>query len=333
MMSEPLVDFHAHFVTDDYIAAAGRAGHPVPDHMPAWPSWSAEKHLALMDEVGIDRAILSVSSPGVHFGNDERARDLSRHVNDVGVEVARRHPGRFGLFASLPLPDVAGTLAEIERVGDRDGVTGYSAMSNAGGVYLGDQRYAPVWQELNRRRATFFVHPTAPPNNDAVRLGRPEPMIEYVFDSARTFVDLIFAGVLLRYPDIRFVVSHSGGVLPLLTERVERFRGSAHGYGDGRAEESTRIQLGRLWFDCAVHPLPFALPALTSVVGTDQVVLGTDYCFAREPSVLTLMGDLTAGGRWLDLFRRNATRLLSVPPPAPGSPARSAPVASTLVTQ
>ncbi|MTD53044.1 amidohydrolase family protein [Amycolatopsis pithecellobii] len=309
-MSDALVDVHAHFVTDEYIAAAKQGGHRVPDNMPAWPAWSAEEHLALMDEVGIDRSILSVSSPGIHFGHDEPARDIARLVNDVGISTARRHPGRFGLFASLPLPDVDGALAEIERVHDRDGVTGYSVMSNAGGVYLGDPRYEPLWQALNRRRATFFVHPTSPPNSDLVSLGRPEPMIEYLFDSARTFVDLIFAGVILRYPDIRFIATHSGGVLPLVTERVERFRGSAQGYGDGKAEESARIQLGRLWFDCAVLPLPTALPTLTSVVGTGRLLLGTDYCFARQPSVRKVMRELDSGEGWLDLFRRNAKALL-----------------------
>jgi predicted TIM-barrel fold metal-dependent hydrolase len=309
-MPGALVDFHSHFVTDDYIASARQAGHTVPDHMPAWPVWSAEEHLALMDEAGIDKAILSVSSPGIHFGDDKLARDVARHVNDVGTGTARRHPGRFGLFASLPLPDVDGALAEIERLHDRDGVAGYSVMSNAGGVYLGDHRYEPFWQALNSRRATLFVHPTSPPNSGVVSLGRPEPMIEYLFDSARAFVDLIFAGVLLRYPDIRFVAAHSGGVLPLLTERVEHFRGSAHGYGDGNAEESTRIQLGRLWFDCAGGPLPIALPALASVVGTERLLLGTDYCFAAQPRVVQLVSDLDSDGEWLNLFRRNAKALL-----------------------
>jgi len=310
-VSMGLVDFHSHFVTGNYVTVAQRAGHWVPDHMPRWPTWSAEEHLALMDELGIERSILSVSSPGVHFGDDVLARSVARHVNDVGIETSVDHPGRFGLFASLPLPDVDGSLAEIERVHDRPGVVGYSVMSNAGGVYLGDPRYEPMWQELDRRGSTFFVHPTAPPGSDALRLGRPEPMLEYVFDSARTFVDLIFAGVLLRYPRIRFIATHSGGVLPLVTERVERFRGSEVGYGDGKVEESTRIQLSRLWFDSAVLPLPIALPTLRSVVGTDHLLFGTDFCFARQPSIEKAMAALEEDGGWFDLFRSNGETLLS----------------------
>jgi len=311
-LSDQLVDFHAHFVTDDYIATARHAGHDVPDHMPAWPAWTANEHVALMDEAGIRQSMLSVSSPGIHFGDDQVSRGLARHVNDVGLETANQHPGRFGLFASLPFPDVDGSLAEIERLEAADGVTGYSVMSNASGVYLGDIRYEPVWKALNERRAVFFVHPTSPPNSDMVRLGRPEPMIEYLFDSARSFVDLIFAGVLLRYPDIRFIATHSGGVLPLLTERVERFRGASVGYGDGVPEESVRIQLRRLWFDCAVLPLPVALPALASVVGNDRVVFGTDFCFARQASVRKMIQDLEADAdsRWFELFRENTPSLL-----------------------
>lgn len=308
-MSDPFVDFHAHFVTDDYVAAARQAGHDVPDHMPRWPSWSPEEHLALMDEVGIQRSMLSISSPGIRFGDDELTRDVARLVNDAGISAARRHPDRFGLFASLPFPDIDGTLAEIERLHESAGVTGYSVMSNADGVYLGDPRYEPVWQALDRRRAILFVHPTAPPNAGLVSLGRPEPMIEYLFDSARSFIDLIFAGVLLRYPEVRFIATHSGGVLPLLTERAERFRGSSVGYGDGRPEESVRVQLSRLWFDCAVLPLPSGLPTLASIVGTERLVLGTDFCFARQPSVRAMMAELAADGRWFHLFRNNAKSL------------------------
>lgn len=314
-MTSSLVDVHSHFVTGDYIAAARQAGHDVPDGMPGWPSWSAEEHLRLMDDAGIGQALLSISSPGVHFGDDDTARDVARHVNDFGIAVAAAHPGRFGLFASLPLPDVDGAIAEIRRVRAESGVAGFSVMSNAHGVYLGDPRYAPLWAELDRHEAVLFVHPTKPLNADAVALGRPLPMIEFPFDTARTVVDLIFAGVLLRHPRIRFVFTHSGGVLPLLMDRVELFRGRALGIGDGDPAESARIQLGKLWFDCAGTPMPTALSTLASVVGTDRLLFGTDHCFTRPAQVLAGIGEIEkagacpAGGSWLDLFRRNTKAL------------------------
>jgi len=109
----PLVDVHAHFLTDAYVSAARAAGHEHPDGMPGWPSWSAGQHLQLMDQWGVARSILSISSPGIHFGDDQAARELASHVNNAGAAVARAHPDRFGHFASLPLPDVGGSLAEL----------------------------------------------------------------------------------------------------------------------------------------------------------------------------------------------------------------------------
>jgi 6-methylsalicylate decarboxylase len=107
------IDVHAHFLTGSYLVQARAAGHDVPDGMRAWPDWSAAAHLELMDRTGIDTAVLSVSSPGTHFGDGQAARTLAREINDAGGQIVRDHPGRFGLFASLPLPDTDGALAEI----------------------------------------------------------------------------------------------------------------------------------------------------------------------------------------------------------------------------
>lgn len=311
-----LVDFHSHFVTEGYIQAAKQFGHERPDNMPGWPTWSQEEHLELMDANGIQRALISISSPGVYFGDEDAAADLAREVNNEGLATSRRLPERFGLFASLPLPNVSAAIAEAKRTLDA-GAAGVSVMSNAGGVYLGDSRYERLWEELDRRQAIVFIHPTAPPNAEAVTLGRPLPMIEFVFDEARTFADLVFAGVLLRYPGIRFIISHSGGALPLLTERMELFRGRAMGIGSGDPSESTRIQLGRAWFDCAGTPFPTALPVLASVVGNDHLVFGSDYCFTRPHLVAGHMQTISENAplpddsSWLDLFERNGSELLA----------------------
>ena len=167
----PLVDVHAHFLTDAYVSAARAAGHEHPDGMPGWPSWSAGQHLQLMDQWGVARSILSISSPGVHFGDDQAARELTRHVNDAGAAVARAHPDRFGHFASLPLPDVEGSLAELACALDDLGSDGVAVETSAGGIYLGDARYAPLYEELNRRHTVVFAHPTSPPCAQEVALG------------------------------------------------------------------------------------------------------------------------------------------------------------------
>jgi predicted TIM-barrel fold metal-dependent hydrolase len=132
-MEPSLIDVHAHFLTPEYVAAPERAAHQVPDGMPAWPSWSAQRHLDLMDQHGIARSVLSVSSPGVHFGDDFRARVLARTMNEAAAELVQDHPGRFGFFASLPLPDLDGALIELGVALDTLHADGVVLLSNAGG--------------------------------------------------------------------------------------------------------------------------------------------------------------------------------------------------------
>ena len=303
-----LVDVHAHFVTPEYVAAARLAGHQRPDGMPAWPSWSVREQLDLMDRNGIDRALLSVSSPGVHFGDNARARALARTMNETAADVVADHPDRFGMFASLPLPDVPGAIAELDHAFDVLRADGVVLASNTAGWYLGDPRLEELWQRCDERAAVVFVHPTSPPNWPSVALDRPRPMIEFLFDSARTVIDLVCAGVLVRYPGIRFVVTHTGGVLPLLADRVDLFRrdGQNGDGGPGMAE-----QLARLWYDLAGTPVPHPLPALTSMVGTDHLLYGSDHCFTPPDAVAAQIASLDErGSAWRVDTSANAARLL-----------------------
>ena len=306
-----LVDTHAHFVTAEYVAAAQAAGMSVPDQMPAWPTWSAEEHLALMDECGIARSILSISSPGVYFNSTDDAIDLSRTVNDAASSVQREHPQRFGFFASLPLPDVEAAMSEAVRALDRLGAAGFCLMSNTGGVYLGDPSLEPLWRLLDERQAVVFIHPTAPPNADTVSPSRPYPMIEFIFDEARTVVDLLFADVLERHRGIRFVISHSGGALPVLMERIDLFYGNAD--VAGRDDRAGKLQtlMSSLWFDCAGTPLPRALPALVSAVGRERILFGSDYCFTSPQVVARHVRGLHQDEPpWLNTMATASRRLL-----------------------
>jgi 6-methylsalicylate decarboxylase len=309
-----LIDLHAHFVTDAYVGAARAAGVDYPDGMPGWPSWSADEHLRLMDAWGVERSIMSISSPGTHFGDDAAARVLTRQVNDDGAKIVRDHPGRFGHFASLPLPDVDGALAELARALDDLGSDGVAVESNKEGIYLGDARLVPLYEELNRRRAIIFVHPTSPPCADELALGRPRPMLEFIFDSARTVSDLVFTDTLLRYPDIQWVFTHCGGTLPLLADRMQLFNTALFG-GSG---PSVPEQASRLWFDIAGTPFPNQVPALVAAFGSERVLYGSDYCWTPPSAVSAQLASVAAanqpdGGTWRDLTTRNAERLLGRP--------------------
>ncbi|MEV4090171.1 amidohydrolase family protein, partial [Nonomuraea fuscirosea] len=287
---ESLIDLHAHFVTDTYVAAAVAAGHRTPDGMPSWPSWNVQAHMAVMDAARIEKSILSLSSPGVHFGDDDAARRLAREVNEFAAEVVRAHPSRFGHFAILPLPDVAGAVEEAAYALDHLGANGVAILSNAAGRYPGDTALDPLLAELNRRAAIVFVHPVAPPNAAAVARGRPLPLIEFLFDSARAAVDLVLSDRLSRFPRIRWIFTHGGGVLPLLTARIDLFASQSSG---GRAFDSAAM-LAKFWFDSAGTPFPSQLPALADAVGTGRIVYGSDFCFTPPPVVAAQVASIDA---------------------------------------
>ncbi|MFD7922240.1 amidohydrolase family protein [Streptomyces sp. NPDC059740] len=320
----PLLDVHTHFVTERYVAAAREAGHGHPDGMPGWPSWSPEGALALMDEAGIGLSVLSVSSPGTHFGDDAAARLLTREVNEFAAGLHRERPDRFGHFASLPLPDVAGALEEAAHALDVLGADGLTVETHAHGVYLGDARYEPLWAELGRRGAVVFVHPTSPQGSEAVALGRPRPMMEFLFDSARAASDLVLGGVTVRHPGIRWVFTHGAGVLPLLVERLELFRGLLP-VAPGAPGTAVREELGKLWYDMAGTPFPDQVPVLERVFGTGRLLYGSDACWTPDTAVLAQVASVDAapqpaGTTWRELTGRNARRLLgaggAVPPVA-----------------
>jgi predicted TIM-barrel fold metal-dependent hydrolase len=308
----PLVDVHAHFVTEGYAAAARTAGHLHPDGMPGWPVWDEAEHLHLMDTCGVGVATLSVSSPGVHFGDDGAARVLAREVNEFGAAAMRSRPDRFGHFASLPLPDVEGSLLEAQYALDELGSDGVAIETNAHGQYLGDESFGPLYAELDRRGAVVFVHRTSPPCYEAVSLGRPRPMLEFIFDSTRAVSELVFSGVLARYPDIRWIFTHGGGTLPLLADRMELFRSGFFGGSDG---DTVADQLRRLWWDMAGTPFPHQVPALIDAFGSDHLLYGSDYCWTPAPGVTAQVASVDAapppdGDTWRDLTTRNAHRLL-----------------------
>ncbi|GAA1845776.1 amidohydrolase family protein [Pseudonocardia ailaonensis] len=299
-----LIDVHSHFLTDRYVAAARAAGHEHPDGMPGWPTWSADAHLALMDECGIEVSLLSISSPGTHFGDlhggDAAARLLSREVNEVGAALRERRPDRFGHFASLPLPDVDGAIAEAARALDELGSDGVTVKTHAGGRYLGDPANEPLWAELDRRAAVVFVHPTSPPGAPALTGGRPAPMLEFVFDTARAFADLALAGAIARHPGIRWIVPHGGGALPLLADRIELF---ARHFGGSPVLE----QLRGLWFDSAGTPFPHQVPTLERVFGLERLLYGSDFCWTPAPAVREQVATVAPVE---DLTTDNALRLL-----------------------
>jgi len=262
------IDVHAHYVPDGYRTALERAGHSQPDGMPAIPQWSAAEHVAVMDRLDIERSMLSISSPGV-LGD----ADLARQVNEEGRRAVVDHPGRFGLLASLPLSDVDAAIAEIQRCDDADGfvlLTSYDAS------YVGDASFEPVLDALDACRARVLLHPTSPPCWEHTSLGRPRPMIEFLFDTTRAVVDLVLSGAVARHPDLRLIVPHGGATLPMLVDRVTAFARLL------APDVDVERDLGRLHYDLAGYAVPRQLDALLTMVARDHLHYGSDFPFTPE---------------------------------------------------
>jgi 6-methylsalicylate decarboxylase len=310
-----LIDVHAHFTTPHYVEVAKAAGHVSPAGMPEayWPQWTAQHHLDLMDEAGIGRAVLSLSSPGVYFGDERAARSLAREVNEFCAEVVRQYRPRFGQFATLPLPDIDGSLTELAYCFDQLGVDGVVLLSNHAGIRLGDKRFHPVLAELDRRAAVVLLHPTPCAGHEELSCGRPQAMTEFLFETARTVTDFILTGAAQRFGRIRLIVPHLGGVLPLLAERIELFRTI-----NGEPADRTTVAetLGRFYYDLAGTPSKPQIAALTSIAKTDRLLYGSDYAWTRRDDALRLLTALDVAfdgcnAGWRAWTTRNANVLLA----------------------
>ena len=273
------IDVHHHILPDVFWRATNDADNPVGGIMPA--PWSKETTLSFMDDAGIDVAITSISTPGVHMGDNAAARDLARRVNEIGAGLIQERPDRFGGFAALPLPDVDGALRELEYGLDVLKLDGVVLFSNARGIYLGDARFQPLFAELQRRAAVVFVHPNASPDPAARSLGLPDSLIDFTADTTRAVAQLHYGNTFARTPSVKYIFAHAGGTIPYLATRfsiVDAMNVIPGGEERGTAANTLR----RLYWDTALSWHAPNLSMLRSVVGMGQVLFGSDYPYLRR---------------------------------------------------
>jgi aminocarboxymuconate-semialdehyde decarboxylase len=318
----PTVDVHHHILPDFFWRETNEQHGPVGGITP--PPWSKESTLAFMDDAGIDVAVTSISTPGVHTGDDARARSLARRCNEVAAELVQARPERFGAFACLPLPDVDGSFAELAYALDVLRLDGVVLFSNARGVYLGDARFDAIFDELERRRAVVFVHPTASPDPIAHTLGLPDSLLDYPVDTSRAIAKLHYSNTFARTPDVQYVFSHAGGTIPFVASRfaiVDEMNVIPGAQERGAFADA----LPRLHWDTASAFSDPVLHMLRSVTGLGNVVFGTDYPYPRDAISIAGLRQLqnTAeldDGERRDILGGSAARLIP----------RLAPVESTL---
>jgi 6-methylsalicylate decarboxylase len=270
MAAPRIIDVHHHITPPQRLVdmrARGAGERPTLD-------WTLEKSLAMMDEGGIATAMISI--PNIYQGDRGVIRALARHCNEHAARIVADHPGRFGLFACLPLPDVDGALREIEHAFGTLKADGVGIMTSFENAWLGDPLFAPVLDELNRRKAITFVHPLAAECCRGILPVVSDATIEYETDTTRAIASLMFTGTIKRCPDIRFIFSHGGGTLPSVIERfvvLPRMRPELA----AALPEGPEAMVRRFHYDIAQSAHRVPLGALINLVSTAQILFGTDF--------------------------------------------------------
>ena len=306
------IDVHHHFLPTTYLRSQRERVLAAIDSalIPVVLEWTPARAIEEMDRNGVATSIVSITQPGIWFGDAQEARSLARTCNEYGAQMARDHPGRFGLFAAVPLPDPEGSLREIEYALDVLKADGVGLLTSYGDKWPGDPAYAPVFEELNRRKAVVFFHPAAPACCRNLIPDIAPPVLELLFDTTRAITSLLWSGSLARFPDIRFIFTHAGGAMPVLASRVE-------GYVRRHKELSQRVphgvpyELKKLYYDVANSVNPSSMAALMNLVPTSQILFGSDYPFVEMGGMAQGLDNfgLSAADRQA-INRDNATRLL-----------------------
>jgi predicted TIM-barrel fold metal-dependent hydrolase len=309
MTAPARIDIHCHAISD-FLRQALKAAGKGATISTGTPAWSEETHLGLMKASGTAVSVVSISQPGVHFGDDEEARRLARRCNEYFAELRERHDS-FAAFAVTPLPDIEGAIAEISHALDVLRLDGIGLLASYGETFLGDEMFDPVLKVLNERSAVVHIHPNFHPGSRKLALKLPGFLIEFPFDTTRASVNMIFSGALVRFPQIRFILSHAGGTLPFLASRLLAGLAIDPHFSDltpARIERAVR----HFWYDTALSTGPALLAALTAAADPARILFGTDFPYAPHHLVDAEVADLE---RHLDeetrqrIYRDNALAL------------------------
>lgn len=277
-MAARRIDPHFHLIPPFYADAVYAAGSGPA--IGRYPDWSPELAIEIMDRFDIAAAVTSLAQPGVGFCPPAEAKALARRCNDYAAELNGRWPKRFGAFGTVPMGDVAGAVDEIVYALDALKFSGVSLFASYDGKFLGDPAFDPVMAALDERSAVVFVHPGTHPTNKLIQLPWPGFMVEYLFDTTRAVVNLVFGGALVRYPRIRFILPHAGGLVPYFSWRL-----SVSPMIDARLEQISRdevfARLKLFWYDNALSPGEQTWGCLETVADPGQIVFGSDWPFAN----------------------------------------------------
>jgi predicted TIM-barrel fold metal-dependent hydrolase len=299
------IDVHHHFAPPAWVAEV--KGRPLLNA--ANTRWSPEQSIEDMDRGGVAAAVVSITNPGLWFGDRAVTTRLARACNDYGARLVQDYPSRFGLFAAMPLPDVDATLKEIEYAYDTLGADGVGLLTSYEDVWLGNAAFRPVMEELDRRRAVVHVHPTAANCCRNLEYGLGPGSIEYGTDTTRAIVSVTFSGDATRFPNIRFIWSHAGGSAPFLAGRIDGASGNAR----DRLPDGFLAEARKFFYDSAGAANRGAIVSLLELVPATQILFGTDFPpggTSRDVARLLAGLGLFDAGALSAIDRENAVRLM-----------------------
>src|SRR5262245_12347168 len=310
-MAPHRIDTHHHPYPKAYVAKTGdvlkHTTHAFYDRL---TKWHPDQAIAAMDKSGIAVSVLSISTPSVWLGSAQASRDFARECNEAAAEMQRDYKGRFGHFAALPLPDTDGCLREIEHALDELNADGFALTTNYVDKYPGDDAFAAVFDELNRRNAVVYFHPTAASFAFNVIPNIPPPTIEFPFDTTRAITSLLFGGTFHRCPNIKWIFSHGGGALPMIAGRLA-------GLAKNRPELNARVpngvmhELSKLYVDVVGVTSPGALRAVLDIVPMSNLLFGSDFPFWDPDTTIKGLAGLKLSAADLQAIERdNALKLL-----------------------
>ncbi len=278
--------------------------------------WTAAKDTAELDRAGIETAILSISSPGFDspgfdFGTDQEMISLARRCNEFASDLSKSSKGRYLFFTALPMPNLEASLKEIAHGYESLGATGVGLMTNYRGLYLGDKTFTRLFETLNDRDAIVFVHPTDAPCCRGLIADVPTPSTEFAVDTGRTITSLLWSGALHRFPRIRFIFSHGGGILPTIHSRITAGMERLHPELKDRVPGGAVDALSKIFVDTASIANNPAFAALAAWAKPAQILFGSDYPWlVPGPSVSALAELVTDPSRLSMIYRGNARMLL-----------------------
>ncbi len=268
------IDTHHHILPDFFWRETENATAPVGGLAPL--RWSRETSISFMDDAGIDVAMVSISTPGVHTGDSLKARNLARRCNEFSAGLIHARPDRFGGFACLPLPDIDASLDELAYALDVLKLQGLVVFTNSNGVYLGDPVLEPVFEELERRKTIVYVHPNPSPDEIAHSLGLPDNVLDFPTDTNRVVAQMHYTNRFARTPNVKYIFSHAGGSIPYLAARFAVI--DEIGFIPGSDQRGSAAgMLRRMYWDTAAAVSDPIFRMLRDVAAIDHVLYGTDF--------------------------------------------------------